>query len=188
MADAVTSGGWVERCARALEAPLEVRDAWAVADAIVVLGVPLRGERLSTIGRERVDAAVALWRAGAAPRLCVTGGRTAGAARSEADVMAAALERHGVPTNAIVVEPTALHTAANAAACAALLLPRGWRHVWLVTQPFHSRRARRLFRRAGFEARAWHVADSVQYVRRERALRWIVREYGAWVRGVLPGR
>ena len=188
MADAVAPRRWLDRCARVLEAPLEVRDAWAVADVIVVLGVPLRGDRLSTIGRERVDAAAALWRAGAAPRVCVTGGRTSGAARSEAEVMAAALEAHGVPADAIVIEPTALHTAANAAACAGLLLPRGWRHVWLVTQPFHSRRARYLFRRAGFAARAWHVVDSVQYARRDRALRWLVREYGAWVRGVLPGR
>lgn len=188
MADAVARRGWRERVTRLLEAPLEVRDRWVVADVIVVLGVPLRGGELSTIGRERVDAAAALWRAGAAPRLCVTGGVTSGAPRSEAAAMAAALRAHGVPAGAIIVEPTAQTTADNARACARLLLPRGWRVVWLVTQPFHSRRARRLFRRAGFDARAWHVADSVQYVRRGRALRWVVREYAAWVRGTLPGR
>jgi uncharacterized SAM-binding protein YcdF (DUF218 family) len=52
--------------------------------------------------------------------------------------------------------------------------------MWIVTQPFHGRRAARLFREVGFEPRVWHIEDSLQYRERKRALRWLVREYAAW--------
>ena len=59
--------------------------------------------------------------------------------------------------------------------------------MWLVTQPFHTRRARWYFRRAGFEALAWHVEDSIEYREPRRALRWIAREYAAWVLAIGRG-
>jgi hypothetical protein len=37
-----------------------------------------------------------------------------------------------------------------------------------------------LFKRAGFEPHVWHIESSLQYGDRARALKWIVREYGAW--------
>ena len=40
--------------------------------------------------------------------------------------------------------------------------------------------ARPLFRRVGFEAHLWHIADSVQCRERRRATRWLMREYAAW--------
>ena len=56
------------------------------------------------------------------------------------------------------------------------------RRVWVVTQPFHLRRALFWFRRAGFEPLGWHIDESVQYREPWRGLKWVVREYGAWVR------
>jgi uncharacterized SAM-binding protein YcdF (DUF218 family) len=52
--------------------------------------------------------------------------------------------------------------------------------VWLVTQPFHGRRAALLFARAGLEPRVWHIDGSIQYRDRARAVRWLAREYAAW--------
>lgn len=178
----------IDALASMLEAPLAVRDDVAAADAVVVLGAPLRCEVLSDVGEERVRAALALWHRGVAPLVCVTGGVTRGAARSEADAMASALAIGGVPRDAIIIEPTAQHTAANARASAALLLPRGARRVVLVTHPFHARRARGLFAAAGLEPSVWHLEDSVQARDRARALRWLAREYAAIARGWLPGR
>ena len=162
----------------------------------MVLGAPLRRGGLSDIGRDRVRGAWELWQRRAAPWVCVTGGVTGGESasgagagvRTEAAVMAEALVACGVPRSAIIVESTARHTADNARASAALLLPRGLRQIWLVTHPFHTRRARGLFRRAGFEVRMWSLEGSLQASDRPRALRWIVREYAAFVRGRLPGR
>ena len=172
---------------RLLEAPLVVSDPFAVADAIVVLGAPLaRGERLGTVLAERVRVAASLYARGAAPLVVPTGGVTARARVAEAAVMADALEREGVPRGAILVEDRARSTAENAANVAALI--GAGRDVWLVTQPFHGRRARWLFARAGLHARVWHVTDSVQYADRRRALRWLVREYGAWAGALLRRR
>lgn len=164
-----------------LEAPLVVRGAvLRPLDAIVVLGAPLAHDALSAPLVERVEAAAALWRAGAAPFVVTTGGVTRCATRAEAVVMAEALRARGVSD--VVVEDRARTTRENARFTAALLAARGARSAWLVTQPFHGRRAQRLFRAAGIDAHAWHIADSLEYRERARALGWIVREYAAWAK------
>lgn len=180
--------------ARALERPLAVprgpNDA-EPATAIIALGAGVDAHcRLTSASRERVAAAAALWRLGGAPLVVTSGGRTRGARRSEAEVMAEALEELGVPASAVVREEASLTTSGNAACCAALLrvaerpapLP-----VWLVTQPFHVRRACWLFRRAGFAPRPWHIEDSLQYRDSSRAVQWALREYLAWAKA-LSGR
>jgi uncharacterized SAM-binding protein YcdF (DUF218 family) len=170
----------IDSIARLLEAPLVVGDsAVEPRDAIVVLGASLRRDRLSRVLAERVSAGAALWRAGGAPTIVCTGGITGSAHRAEATVMAEALIAAGVPSSAIVVEDQAQTTADNARRVAALLPPAA--RVWLVTQPFHGRRAAYLFARAGLHARVWHIADSFEYRDRRRAMRWLVREYAAWL-------
>jgi uncharacterized SAM-binding protein YcdF (DUF218 family) len=168
--------------ARALGAPLALRDPLAPADAIVVLGAPLVGGRISDVVLERAQAAAALYHAGAAPLVCATG-------RGEAGAIGRALVERGVPEAALRLEHAARTTAENASLTAALLAPDGVRAVWLVTQPFHARRARWHFRKAGLDARVWHIDDSLQYRHPARALRWIAREYAAWaVNAMRPRR
>lgn len=186
--------------ALAIARPLRSADRGAgredvVADAIVVLGAPLSGlGGLTAIGHERVTHAAQLWHRGWAPRVVVCGGITGVAICSEAEAMAMALVGQGVPVTAISVESDSLTTAENARYSAALLRilagqqgkPSG--HpltVWLVTQPFHSRRARWCFRRAGLHPRVWHISDSIQYRNPMRALRWCLREYMAWTKALL---
>ena len=170
--------------ARGLGAPLVRASAPGAADAIVILGAPLAPDgALTDVLRERVDAGLALWRAGAAPLLCVTGGPSRG--RTEAEVMAEALRAGGVPPAALRVEAESTSTAENATRTAALLAPDGVRTVWIVTQPFHLRRACRLFRRAGLAPRGFRIEGGLQDRDPARALRWITREYGAWARALL---
>jgi uncharacterized SAM-binding protein YcdF (DUF218 family) len=169
--------------ASALEKPLVVTDAARVADAIVVLGAPLGpNDRLGAPLLERVEVAAQLWRDGLAPIVVATGGITGGT-RAEADVIGEALEARGVA--GVIVERRSRTTVENARFTAELLAPRGIRTVWLVTQPFHGRRAARVFRAAGFEPLVWHHANSLEYQDRARALRWLVREYAAWGRELL---
>ncbi|HEX4455137.1 MAG TPA: YdcF family protein [Kofleriaceae bacterium] len=151
-------------------------------EAIVVLGARLANDSLTPVLVERARVAAELFARGAAPRVIATGGVTSGT-RSEADVLAGAIEQLGVP--AVLRESRARTTAQNARFVAAML-PRGAR-VWLVTQPFHARRAEFLFARAGLDARAWHIADSIQYREPARALRWIAREYAAWLKLLVRG-
>jgi uncharacterized SAM-binding protein YcdF (DUF218 family) len=192
-------------------------DSVPPARAIIVLGAPLSPDgQLSELGGERVRAAAELWRRGGAPRVVVSGGVTRGAVRSEAAVMADGLVALGVPRQAILVEEQSLTTAENAIRCAELLgaqhaeraaakvadaargdiaheaaaatsseAPIG--AVWLVTQPFHARRAQRYFRRQGFAPRVWHIADSIAEQDPRAAVRWSLREYLAWVKALTWG-
>ena len=169
----------LERPASAEGASMEMTGERAARDAIVVLGAPLApGGRLTPILEERVAAAAGLWRVGAATHVVATGGITHGAPRAEADALAEGLAAAGVPD--VLVERDSLTTAENARFTARVLEPLGARRVWIVTQPFHGRRAALLFRRAGLEPRVWHIADSVQYRDRRRAVRWLAREYASW--------
>jgi uncharacterized SAM-binding protein YcdF (DUF218 family) len=168
-----------------LERPLVVRgEPLRPLDAIVVLGAPLRNDRMTPPLVERVEAAAQLYHAGGAPRVVATGGVTQGASRSEAAAMAEGLRARGVPE--VIVEDRSQTTAENAMFTAALL--RDARRVWIVTQPFHGRRAARLFRTAGCEAHVWHIANSLEYRDRRRAARWVIREYAAWVSLLVRGR
>jgi uncharacterized SAM-binding protein YcdF (DUF218 family) len=174
------------RLGRILGWPLEVRDGAEVADAIVVLGAPVRPDgELSGVGEERVRTGVELWRRGFAPVMCISGGgpgRIIPDRPREADAMAARARALGIPDSALRLERESLSTAENARHTARLLAEEGRRRVWLVTQPFHTRRARAWFRRAGLDARAWYAADSIQYRLPRDGLGWVVREYGAWIR------
>ena len=170
-----------DRLAALLERPLVLREPFQPLDAIVVLGAPLGpGDALTPILAERVAAAAALWRAGGGRLVVATGGITGRAARPEADAIAAALRDRGVPD--VVTECASRTTLDNARMSGPLLEARGVRSLWLVTQPYHGRRAARVFRRAGFAAHVWHIDDSLEYRDRSRALGWLVREYASWAR------
>ena len=168
--------------ARALEAPLVLAaEPLRPYDAIILLGAPLGpGDQLTAPLAERVEAAAELWHAGGAPVVVATGGITQSASRAEADVMAEALRARGV--DRVIVERDSRTTAENAWRTAELV---GRGPVWLVTQPFHGRRAARLFRAAGFEPHVWHIANSLEYRDRRRAVRWLTREYAAWAKLLL---
>jgi uncharacterized SAM-binding protein YcdF (DUF218 family) len=166
---------------RLVGAPLaRATSADEVADAIVVLGAPLRPDGgLTPIVEERVRAGVELWYQGRAGWLCMTGGLTVCSTVTEGDGMAAAAVALGVPRPQLLIERMSRNTIENARNTARVLLPRGLRRVWLVTQPFHLRRAAFWFRRAGLEPLGWYIRDSIQFADPWRGLRWVLREYGA---------
>jgi uncharacterized SAM-binding protein YcdF (DUF218 family) len=186
--------------ARVLARPLDPRDVAsppAQADAIVILGAPLRPDgTLPPLAEERVRTGVELYRRGLAPVIVVTGGhcpRGFEHTAAEAEGMARWVRAAGVPELALRVDRKATSTRENALRAAEILLPEGRRRVWLVTQPFHLRRALYLFRRAGLEPLGHLIEGGVQDVHRASSLRWVVREYGSWalqlardVRGALP--
>ncbi len=176
---------------RILGAPLARYDAPQTADAIVVLGAALRPDgSLSAILEERVAAGVKAWSDGLAPRLCLTGGRSPFASHdvAEARAMAARARSLGVPDAAIEIEDASGSTFENARRCAALLLPKGIRRVWIVTQPFHLRRAKRHFRRAGFVPLGFRIEDSLQFRDPAWGLARVLREYVSWAKTLLLWR
>lgn len=102
-----------------------------------------------------MQVALALYRAGVAPMLLLSGG---GHPISEAEAMRRLALAAGVPESALLVEPTSRNTLENATHSAGLLAERPGTAVVLVTDRYHALRARVLFRLAGLTVSAVHVA------------------------------
>jgi uncharacterized SAM-binding protein YcdF (DUF218 family) len=137
------------------------------AEAIVVLGAQVhRGGRPSSALRGRVRRAVALYHAGYAQRLIVTGG-VGDAGIAEAAVMQAIAVGAGVPEAAIVLEPTATRTVESSRAVGALCRAAGWRSVIVVSDPFHLWRSALLFATEGLDVQT-AATDDAYFSRRSR--------------------
>ena len=120
------------------------REPNGVYDAIVVLGcrVDPGGAPSQALAR-RTRHAVRLYRRGLAPTIVFTGG-VGEHPPSEAQAAAGLAARLGVPTKAMVLEENSTSTEENAS-CARELLDA--ERVLLVTDAYHTFRARRVFGR-----------------------------------------
>jgi uncharacterized SAM-binding protein YcdF (DUF218 family) len=111
-------------------------------DAIVVMGAAQYDGRPSPQLAARLDHAAELWSEGVAKVMVVTGGNQPGDRFTEAEASADYLVERGVPAGAILQEGVSHSTYASLAGVATLLHQRGLFRVLLVTDPFHSLRAR----------------------------------------------
>lgn len=142
------------------------------ADAIVVLGAQVhRNGRPSAALRGRVRRAVALYHAGYAPRVVVTGG-IGESGIAEAAVMEALAVAWGVPEDAMVLEPRATRTLESAHAVGAIARGAGWRSVIVVSDPFHLRRSMLMFRAEGLAVQTAATDDRYFTARSRRYYRW----------------
>lgn len=120
------------------------------ADAIILLGGAIRGEvsedtlaDMSGVG-DRLVFAVAVYKAGKAPIIVVTGGAGDGFT-PEASLIRNILVTMGVPPSAIVLEVRNRITLDNGRYTRDTLLAMGAKSVLLVTSAFHMRRALLVF-------------------------------------------
>ncbi len=134
---------------------LIVSDGAADSDAVVVL---------SGGGADRLDQAAGLIAQGHARYLILTDtDEVADSGRRMTDYLFSEATRRGISVPQIdITDHTVTSTREEAAAVRALMEERGWTTCIVVTDPFHSRRTRYLFRRAfrgsGLEARVVPVA------------------------------
>ncbi len=120
-------------------------------DAIVVLGAAQYDGTPSPQLAARLDHVVLLWNRGLADTVVTTGGNRPGDRFTEAQASAAYLAARGVPPEAIK-EVGGATTFESLSAVAGLLLAEGRRSVLLVTDPFHSLRARLIGQEVGLTA------------------------------------
>jgi uncharacterized SAM-binding protein YcdF (DUF218 family) len=123
-------------------------------DAIVVLGAAQYDGRPSPVLAARLDHALELWQQGYADRIVVTGGRRPGDRFTEATASADYLIARGVPDSAILREVQGTSTWQSLAATARILRNRGLESVLVVSDPYHSLRARETARELGLDAHA----------------------------------
>jgi uncharacterized SAM-binding protein YcdF (DUF218 family) len=128
----------------------------APADAIVLLGGALRGDtHMGTLAdlndhADRLVHAAALYKAGKAPVLLLTGG-AAEDVRTEAEQMRDILAVMGIPAGDMILESASRNTHDNAVNSAQILESRGMRRILLVTSAYHMRRSVALFEAQGLE-------------------------------------
>lgn len=111
-------------------------------DAIVVLGAAQYDGRPSPQLVARLDHAVALWNDGRSHLIIVTGGKQQADRFTEAESAAKYLEEHGIPMAEIALENSGTTTRESLIGVHKILVARGMNSLLIVTDPYHSLRAR----------------------------------------------
>ncbi len=150
----------------------------AMADAIIVLGASVSTDAMpSRFMVSRVTHACHLYESGVGARLLLSGGRR-GPSPTEADVMKRLAVDLGIPSNAVSLEDRSRTTWENAENCADIFRKEGWKTGILVTDRFHSPRAKLAFSAAGLTVRVNPCGTPVPPPLR---LLMIIRELSAFV-------
>jgi uncharacterized SAM-binding protein YcdF (DUF218 family) len=122
------------------------------AAAIVVMGAAQYDGEPSPIFAARLDHAAALYEAGVAPRLVVTGGKAEGDRTTEAASARAYLIAHGVPEDAVLMEDRSRSTLQSIRAVASVMQERELGSAVFVSDRPHMLRVLRMASDAGIEA------------------------------------
>ena len=149
------------------------------ADAVVVLGAAQYDGQPSSIFAARLKHAAALYDDQLAPRIVTTGGGRPGDAYTEAEAGRRYLIKLGVPASAVVAVPVGTDTLGSLQAVAAKAAQDGWSRALIVSDPWHSLRARQMARDSGLTALTSPTRSGPVVQTRETQARYIVRETGA---------
>jgi uncharacterized SAM-binding protein YcdF (DUF218 family) len=159
-------------------ARLDSRDR---VDAIVVLGASQFDGRPSAIFKARLDHAKALYDDRVGPLVVTVGGNRQGDRFTEAAAGARYLRSEGVPADALAEVGEGSDTLSSLEAVAVLAEERSWDNVLLVTDPWHSYRARAMAGEVGLSARTSPARTGPVVQGRARELRYILRETAAYL-------
>jgi uncharacterized SAM-binding protein YcdF (DUF218 family) len=148
-------------------------------DAVVVLGAAQYDGNPSSIFAARLKHAVSLYREGMAPLIVTTGGNRSGDVYTEAEAGRRFLIGQGVPAQAVVAVPVGSDTLSSLQAVGKEAARGGWTSALLVSDPWHSLRARQMARDSGLDAWTSPTRSGPVVQTRETQVRYIVRETGA---------
>jgi uncharacterized SAM-binding protein YcdF (DUF218 family) len=148
-------------------------------DAVVVLGAAQYDGEPSSIFSWRLRHAQVLYEEGIAPLIVTTGGGQAGDATTEAEAGRAYLLERGVPADAVVAVGEGSDTLGSLQAVAGVAEAAGWNSALLVSDPWHSLRARTMARDAGLDAWTSPTRSGPVVQTRETQFRYILRETAA---------
>jgi uncharacterized SAM-binding protein YcdF (DUF218 family) len=138
------------------------------ADAILVLGAAQYGGVPSPVFQGRLDHSRLLYEKGFAERIIVLGAGREGDEFSEAEAGTRYLLDTGVPDEALLASSEGSTTYESLAAAATLMRDRQLDSAFLVSDPWHNLRIRRMARDLGIEgyvSATWHSAAQSQYTR-----------------------
>ncbi len=150
------------------------------SDVLIVLGASQFNGRPSAVFAARLDHALALYRAGVAPRIVTVGGSQAGDLYTEAQAAASYLTSRGVPVAAAVGVSEGRDTLGSLRAVAKIMLVNRWRSAVIVTDPWHSLRSRTIARDLDIDAVTSPVKTGPATRGLATTLRYIAREGAAY--------
>ena len=151
------------------------------AGVLIVLGGEMtEGNRLAAQTRQRVEAGVALFKAGAAPRIHFTGGSPGQGLPGAGEQMRELAVSLGVPAASTSAESLSKSTLQNALFSQPVLGPLADVPVMLVTDGFHLARSWASFRWAGYRDIRLAAVSAFGPPPVSAQLRWIAREAVAW--------
>lgn len=158
-----------------------------VTDAIIVLGAAQYNGRPSPVLEARLRKARQLWREDLADAIVTVGGGARGDATTEAEAGRAWLAANGVPEDVVVAVAEGANTQDSMDAVGALFAERGWASAVIVSDPWHTFRAKAMARSADIEPYSAPARSGPAVQSREVQLRYIVRESLAYYRWRLTG-
>ena len=161
------------------------QDSRPESDAIIVLGAAQFDGRPSSVLKARLQHARALYDAEVAPRVITVGGGRPGDRTTEADAGAAFLRERGVE---VVAVPEGRNTLQSVEAVEKLMAENDWETAVLVTDPWHSHRARAMARDVGITAETSPTRAGPSVRTRGTQLRYIARETLAHLYSEVRGR
>lgn len=154
------------------------QDSQPHSDAIVVLGASQFDGKPSTVFRARLLHAKVLFDRGVAPRVVTVGGGAPGDRYTEAEAGARFLRDRGVLA---VPVGEGRNTLQSMTALEQVFRSKGWRTAVLVTDPWHSLRARRMATDLGIRAVTSPTRAGPAVQDRGTEVRYILRETAAYL-------
>jgi uncharacterized SAM-binding protein YcdF (DUF218 family) len=121
------------------------------ADVILVLGAAEYRGRPSPILEARLNHALFLYRQGLAPRIITTGGKGGDPMFTEGEVGRAYLSRHGIPSEAIIVESEGETTVHSTAAAAEIMRRMDMHSCIVVSDGYQIYRVKRMLQFQGID-------------------------------------
>jgi uncharacterized SAM-binding protein YcdF (DUF218 family) len=149
------------------------------ADIVIVLGAAQYEGRPSSILEARLEHAKRLYEQQVAPVVVTVGGRRAGDTYTEAEAGRMYLMAQGLPAAALQAVETGGDTLGSLRAVARLARERGWDSAVIVSDPWHSLRARSMARDEGLAAWASPTRQGPAVQTRQTQIRYILRETAA---------
>src|SRR3954454_23844991 len=140
--------GYLFHVAKDIEHQSDVEEARA-ADIIIVLGAAEYRGRPSPVLQARLNHALTLYRQGLAPYLLTTGGSGGDPVYTEGEVGRAYLTQHGVPSEAILVEPEGSTTAQSLASAVEIMKRMNFKSCVVVSDGYHIFRVKRMLEGRG---------------------------------------
>lgn len=156
-------------------------DARPRSDAIVVMGASQFDGRPSEVFRARLQHAKTLYDEKVAARIVTVGAGLPADRFTEAAAGAHWLADHGVPTSSLVPVGEGQDTLESLQAAARTFDARGWSSAVIVTDPWHSLRARRIAQDLGISAATSPVRSGPAVHTRSTEVRYIARETVAYL-------